>query len=376
MKIGIICYPTLGGSGVVATELGHELALRGHDIHFITYEPPFRLRLDVPNIYFHQVEIYQYDLFRYPDYALTLAVKIAEISKKYDLDILHVHYAIPHATSAYLAKQILGTKRPYVITTLHGTDITLVGQEPAYFEIVKFSIEQSNGITTVSQNLKSATLESFSLSKDIKVIHNFFIPQLDLIGKKTLHKSLAPKGEKILLHSSNLRPVKKIEDVFRIFLKVREHIPVKLVILGHGSGLEILNLLVLEHGVKNDVICIGTSINIDPYISSADIFLLPSLQESFGLAALEAMAYGIPAITSDVGGLPEVVEHNVSGFLAPVGDVGTMAQYAIDLLTDEILYKRISKAARRQACEKFCPSKIIPEYEAYYQTVSNTIPNK
>jgi N-acetyl-alpha-D-glucosaminyl L-malate synthase BshA len=281
VNIGIVCYPTIGGSGVVATELGHELASRGHKVHFITYEIPFRLRIEDENIFFHEVEINQYDLFRYPDYALTLAVKIANIAQQYDLDILHVHYAIPHATSAYLAKKILGTTKPKIITTLHGTDITLVGRDPAYFQIVKFSIEQSCGVTAVSKNLCEQTHKYFGICRPIEVIYNFFIPKPEIIKKKHMRGHFVRDDEKLLLHSSNYRSVKRVEDVVKIFIEVRKKIKCKLLFLGGGSGLTQIKDMVRELDLVNDVFFLGKNRKIDSYVSSSDLFLLPSEQESF-----------------------------------------------------------------------------------------------
>lgn len=369
MKIGIVCYPTLGGSGILATELGHELAAKGHEVHFITYDIPFRLRLDEKNIFFHEVEINQYDLFKYPDYALTLAVKIAQVAQRYDLDILHVHYAIPHATSAYLAKKIMATKKPVVITTLHGTDITLVGRDPAYFKIVKFSIDQSCGVTAVSQNLREQTLKYFKIERPIEVIYNFFIPRDELLGKKPLHSHFAKGEEKLLIHSSNFRPVKRPEDVVKIFMKVRQKIPCKLLFLGSGICIESVRKMVEEQRLGKDVFFMGKSRDVDPYIASADVFLLPSSQESFGLAALEAMAYGVPVVATNVGGLPELIENGVTGYLSPLGDIDSMANQVLQLLEDKDVYEKISKAAQKVAQEKFSVKKILPIYEAYYQDV-------
>lgn len=368
MRIGIACYPTVGGSGVVATELGHALADRGHEVHFITYEMPFRLRADHPQIHFHEVEIHAYELFKYPDYALTLAVKLAEVSKECNLDILHVHYAIPHATSAYLAKQILGTKSPAVITTLHGTDITLVGRDSSYFEIVRFSMAQSDGVTAVSKSLKQETQDYFQIDKPIQVIHNFFQPRPEILGTKPLRDAFVTKNEKLLLHSSNFRRVKRAEDVVHIFHLVREQVKSKLLLLGSGSGFESVKNLVRDYDLGKDVIFLGQSRYVDPYVASADLFLLPSSQESFGLAALEAMAYGVPVIASDVGGLPEVVVHGETGYLAPVGDVMTMATYAVQLLQDPALYTRMSRASTAHVQEHFSAEKIVPQYESFYET--------
>lgn len=367
MKIGIVCYPSVGGSGVVATELGHELALRGHEVHFITYEVPFRLRTEERNIFFHQVEINRYDLFKYPAYALPLAVKIAAVSKEFQLDIVHAHYAIPHATSAYLAGQILGAKRPKVITTLHGTDITLVGKDPAYFEIVKFSIEQSDAITCVSQNLCNQTRNSFGIQKEIDVIYNFFIPQKKCCDKKPLRSKFVDGKEKLLVHASNFRDVKRPADVLAIFQKVRRSVPSKLMLVGTGKGLDPIKGMVQEAGLENEVIFVGKNIRIDSFVASADLFLLPSSQESFGLAALEAMAYGVPVIASNVGGLPELIQDGENGYLFPVGAVESMAEAAIKLLKSPRLYADFSASAKRRANASFSVNAILPQYIALYQ---------
>lgn len=366
MKIGIVCYPSLGGSGVMATSLGEHLAVRGHEIHFITYEVPFRLNLSDPNIYFHQVEIHTYDLFKHGDYALPLAVKIAAVSKEYDLDILHVHYAIPHATSAYLAKQILGSKKPVVITTLHGTDINLVGIDPTYFEVVKFSIQQSCGVTAVSESIRSETKKYFGIGREIEMIHNFFSPRLDLIGTKPLRHKWVADEEKLILHSSNFRPVKRVEDVIRIFYQVLQKVKCKLLLLGTGPELGQAQRLVTELGLNHQVIFLGRNREIDRYVCSADLFLLPSSQESFGLAALEAMAYGIPVIASQVGGLPELIIHGESGLLAPVGDIDQMSAYAVEVLTRPDLSRRLGQNAMHRAREYFNVEKQVSLYENYY----------
>lgn len=374
MKIGIVCYPTVGGSGVVATELGHALAAKGHEVHFITYDIPFRLRLEESNIFFHEVEIHHYDLFKYPDYALTLAVKIATVAEQFNLDILHVHYAIPHATSAFLAKQILGSpKKPAVITTLHGTDITLVGRDHAYFQIVKFSIEKSCGVTAVSKNLRQQTFKYFEIdrAKQIEVIYNFFIPQKQLINQKPMRHCFVQEDEKLLLHSSNFRPVKRASDVVRIFKEVRKQIKCKLLFLGAGAGIEEVKKMVSEFHLTKEVFFLGKSREIDPYVASADLFLLPSEQESFGLAALEAMAYGVPPISSDAGGLPELIDHGKTGFLAPIGSIEKMAEYATFLLSSPQAYRQMSQAAMQSASENFSVDKILPQYEAFYEKTLN-----
>jgi len=373
VKIGIVCYPTIGGSGIVATELGHRLAAAGHEVHFISYEWPFRLMNHHRNIFFHQVDITRYDLFKYPDYALPLAVKIVYISKKYALDILHVHYAIPHATSAYLAKQILGKAKPAVITTLHGTDITLVGRDPSYFEIVKYSIEHSDGVTAVSDNLRKQTQSYFRIRKPIEVIHNFFMPSDDLLGHKPLRDKFAAPGEKLLIHVSNFRSVKRPEDVVRIFLGVKKQLKAKLLFLGTGAGIEGVRQLVSDCQLEEDVFFQGAERQADAYMTSSDLLILPSSQESFGLAALEAMAYGVPVIATNMGGLPEVVVHGETGFLAPVGDIDQMVNRALQLLTDKELYSMMSQQGKVRAREKFSASQILPRYLAFYQEILQII---
>lgn len=366
MKIGIVCYPSLGGSGVLATELGYQLAGRGHQVHFITYERPFRLSLEAENLHFHEVDMNQYDLIRYPDYALALAVKIASVARDHQLDILHVHYAIPHATSAFLARQILNHDRPVVITTLHGTDITIVGRDPSYFEIVKFSIEQSDAVTAVSHYLSERTKEYFGTKRTIEVIYNFFSANPDIGFDTSLRKHYTPGGEKLIVHVSNFRPVKRVVDVVEIFARVQRTIPSKLMLLGTGIGFEDARNAVIEHGLEESVIFVGKQTNVDAYVASSDLLLLPSGEESFGLAALEAMAYGVPVVASLVGGLPEVVEEGESGFLVPVGDVVTMAERSIQILSDPDLAKRMGAHGRNRARTLFAVERILPQYEALY----------
>lgn len=366
MKIGIVCYPTIGGSGILATELGHELALRGHEIHFITYDIPFRLRLDQGNIYFHEVSISHYDLFKYPDYALSLAVKIAAVAKQYQLDLLHVHYAFPHAASAFLAKQLLEKQRLLVVTTLHGTDITLVGREPNYFQLVKFSIVKSDGITAVSHALKKQICEQFHICDHVEVIHNFFEPKADLVGKKPFRHLFVSEKQKLLVHASNYRPVKRPKDLFHIFHYVRQALDCKLLLIGTGNGMEEIRQLAIDKKMEQDVIFLGKSLDIDPYVASADLFLLPSELESFGLAALEAMAYGLPVVASDIGGIPELVEHGKTGYLAPIGAIKEMGEYAIELLSDSEKYRAFSLAARHRAASAFSRERIVPLYETFY----------
>lgn len=365
MKIGIVCYPSVGGSGVIATELGHALAAVGHEIHFITYEVPFRLQLDQWNIFFHEVAINQYELFKYPDYALALAVKIVQVAVEHKLDILHVHYAIPHATSAYLAKQIIKRDRPIVITTLHGTDITLVGVDRSYFDVVKFSIENSDGVTAVSKSLKRETIKYFGIKRPIEVIYNFFEPNRNLIGQKPLRNYFVKKNEKLLVHASNYRSVKRADDVVRIFREVSKRVKSKMLFLGSGSGLESVKLLVKKYDLDNKVFFLGKNSYVDPYVASSDLFLLPSAEESFGLSALEAMAYGIPVVATKVGGLSELIDSGVNGYLAPFGDIATMTEQASELLENESHYKKVSAAARKKA-GSFTLEKILPKYLEFY----------
>jgi len=369
MRIGIVCYPTVGGSGVLATELGHQLALRGHEVHFITYALPFRLRLEEKNLFFHEVEISRYELFQYPDYALPLAVKIAAVAERHRLELLHVHYAIPHATSAFLAKQILKSCRPAVVTTLHGTDITLVGREPTYFEIVKFSMERSCAVTAVSHNLAEETRRIFSPEKEIEVIHNFFVPDKELAGKRALRGNFVKGEEKLLLHASNYRPVKRAQDVLEIYRRVREKLPAKLLFLGSGETIGEVRQKVREFGLEESVFFLGEIRDIDAYLASGDLFLLPSEQESFGLAALEAMAYGLPVVASSAGGIPELVAEGESGYLLPCGDLEGMAAAAVGILSDAALQKKMGEAASIRAQKIFSADKIVPQYEALYRRV-------
>ena len=356
----MVCYPSQGGSGVIATELGHELAARGHQLHFISYEPPFRLRLDRPNLFFHQVEMMHYDLFRYPDYALTLAVKMAEVARIHHLDLFHVHYAIPHATSALLAKNLLQTKHPAVITTLHGTDVTLVGQDAAYYELVKFSIEKSCGVTAVSRDLKKQTVTLFDLDRKVQVIHNFFSP------RPIKRKSHATK---VVVHASNFRPLKRISDVIHIFQQVRRKVRCSLALVGEGPCLGEARELVQQMGLTKEVVFYGQSLRADDVVANGDLFLLPSAQESFGLAALEAMAYGVPVVASNVGGLPEVIKDGVTGYLAPFGDIDAMSKRAVELLTQPVLAQQMGEAGKKRAQTLFSADKIVSQYESYYDKV-------
>ena len=369
MKIGIVCYPTFGGSGIVATELGKALANKGHEVHFIAYRQPVRLNNQLNNVYFHEVRIAEYPLFEYPPYELGLACKLLDVVKYEKLDLLHVHYAIPHAYVAYLAKQMLaveGIKIP-VVTTLHGTDITLVGKSPGLAPAVSFSINNSDVVTAVSEDLKKETLASFSISKEVKVIPNFidFDLHQDKFDEKLL-KGFAPNGEKVLVHISNFRPVKRVGDVIKIFAKIRAQIPVKLLMVGDGPDRESAEYLCREYGYCNDVKFLGKSNDVSQILTISDLFILPSEKESFGLVALEAMALSVPVISSDTGGLSEVNLDGLTGFTSPVGDVSKMANDAINLLTDDILYKELSLNAFKVA-QSFDIKNILPLYEAAYK---------
>jgi N-acetyl-alpha-D-glucosaminyl L-malate synthase BshA len=369
MKIGIACYPTYGGSGVVAAELGKALAERGHHIHFISYALPIRLDGYVGNIVFHEVEISSYPLFDFPLYTPALASKIVEVSRFEKLDILHAHYAIPHATSAYLAKQILGDGLK-IVTTLHGTDITLVGLEPSYLPVMKFSIEQSDGVTAVSRFLREKTLTNYGIEKEIEVIPNFIDPEkYHRVRTEKVCRTLAEGGEKVLVHVSNFRAVKRVQDVVRIFDIVRQKVPCKLVLVGDGPDRSSCEKLVRDLGIMSEVKFLGKQTELVPILSAADVFLMPSQSESFGLSALEAMACELPVVSSSVGGLPELVVHGETGYIAEIGDVERMARYVVDLLTNEPRYRLMAAAARRRATEVFSLKRIVDRYEQYYERV-------
>lgn len=371
MNIGITCYPTYGGSGVVATELGKALAVRGHKVHFISYAMPMRLDEFLDNIVYHEVEMTSYPLFEFPLYTPALASKMVEVAKFEKLDILHVHYAVPHAISAYLAKQILGNNLK-IITTLHGTDITLVGLEPSFLHMMKFIIEQSDGVTAVSKFLKDKTITNFQVDKEIEVIYNFInTEKYKRVENPALRNSIAPNGEKILVHTSNFRPVKRVPDVIRIFKEVRNKIDSKLILIGDGPDRSACELLCRELDICNDVKLLGKQVDIVPFLSQTDLFLMPSQSESFGLSALEAMACGVPVISSSVGGLPELQVHGETGYIAEIGDIDRMARYCIDLLSNDTKRKRFSEAARSRAVNAFNENKIVREYEQYYNKILN-----
>jgi N-acetyl-alpha-D-glucosaminyl L-malate synthase BshA len=367
MKIAIVCYPTFGGSGVVATELGLELARRGHDIHFITYSQPVRLALLSPNVHYHEVNVPEYPLFQYQPYELALSSKLVDMVKLYKIDVLHVHYAIPHAYAGYMAQQMLKEEGIHIpmVTTLHGTDITLVGNHPFYKPAVTFSINKSDIVTSVSQSLKDNTLELFAVTKEIEVIPNFI--ELAKIPQKTSCRSaMAQSDERIITHISNFRSVKRIPDVIQIFYTVQQHIPAKLMMVGDGPEKEKAELLCAQLGITDKVIFFGNSNEIDQILQHSDLFLLPSETESFGLAALEAMACGVPVISSNSGGLAEVNLEGYSGYLSAVGNVTEMASNALQILQDPIRLQEFKSNALKTA-EKFDIQHILPLYEAVYQ---------
>jgi N-acetyl-alpha-D-glucosaminyl L-malate synthase BshA len=367
MKIGIVCYPTYGGSGVVATELGKVLADKGHQIHFISYAMPMRLDGYLGNIFYHEVEMATYPLFEFPLYTPALASKIVEVARFERLDLVHVHYAIPHALSAYLAKKILGNGLK-VVTTLHGTDITLVGLEPSFLPVMKFSIEQSDGVTAVSRFLKEKTLTNYGIDKEIQVIPNFIDSEkYKRISCEDVRQRFAPRGEKVLVHTSNFRTVKRVPDAIRIFDQVRKKVPATLVLVGDGPDRSTSEHLARDLGIQNHVKFLGKQQELVSILSSADLFLMPSQSESFGLSALEAMACEVPVVSTSVGGLPELQVHGETGYIAEIGDVDRMARYAIDLLTNEAKHALFSKAARRRAVEHFDVQKIVSLYEEHYE---------
>jgi len=370
MRIGITCYPTYGGSGIVATELGMELAARGHDIHFVSYAPPIRLNYANEHIHFHEVEVGTYPLFDHQPYTLSLAVKMAEVSSSAQLDLLHVHYAIPHSVSALLARQMAVPRRLPFITTLHGTDITLVGRDRSYLPVTRFAIEQSDGITCVSEYLKQATVETFGISQPIEVITNFVnCDEYHRVADPVLRAEWAPNGEPILMHLSNFRPVKRVTDVVEIFALVREKMRAKLVMVGEGPDKGAAEWLAVKKGLERDVRFLGKQDRIHEVLAQADLFLMPSQLESFGLAALEAMACEVPVIATNVGGVPEVVTHGVDGYLVPVGDVAAAARHAIELLSAPERVREMGQKARANARKRYCSNDIIPRYEAYYRRV-------
>ncbi len=372
MKIGITCYPTYGGSGAIATELGMELAQRGHEIHFISYAQPFRLPHFMERVYFHEVETTRYPLFEHNNYSLSLAAMMHEVSLRQELDILHVHYAIPHATSAWIAREMLGETHPVkIVTTLHGTDITLVGLERSYFDITRFSILRSDGITAVSDYLKGETVDRFDVPGErIRVIPNFVEPQVyDRAAYPCRRNAFVNQGEMLVMHVSNFRPVKRIRDVVRIFGELNRRIPSRLVLVGDGPDRPEATAEADALGVADRVVFLGKQESVAELMACADLLLLPSASESFGLVALEAMASGVPVVATRAGGIPEVVEDGVTGHLGAVGDVKAMAEAAVSILADKARWSRMSEAARKVAVERYAADVIVPQYEDYYRSV-------
>lgn len=378
MRIGIVCYPTYGGSGVVATELGLALAAKGHQIHFITYKRPVRLTHYQENVFFHEVNTEEYPLFDYTPYDTTLTSKLVDVVKYEKLDLLHVHYAIPHATVAYLAKQILADEGIHipVVTTLHGTDITLVGSDRSFAPVVAFSINKSDGVTAVSNHLRHQTCTQLKIKKEIEVIYNFIdFSRFSRLNKEHFRKAIAPDGEKILVHTSNFRKVKRIEDVIKAFELIQAKVPSKLLLVGDGPERPRLERMTRELGLYDNVRFLGKQDAIEEILAVADLFVIPSENESFGLAALEAMACQVPVISSNAGGLPEVNIHGETGFTAEIGDFETLAHYALMLLEDEALLQKFRENAHRQA-RKFDIGLILPQYELYYEKIVNRFHQK
>ncbi len=371
MKIGIVCYPTFGGSGVVATELGKALADKGHEVHFITYNQPVRLGSFRKNIFYHEVRVNEYPLFDYPPYELVLASKMVDVARHEGLDLLHVHYAIPHASAAYTAKKILmeeGHHLP-VVTTLHGTDITLLGKDPSFEPVISFAINQSDAVTAVSHSLRNDTYKLFGVNKDIAVVPNFLnVEKLQFEEDPEMRAGYAQDHERILVHISNFREVKRVDDVVRVFAQVREKMPAKLLMVGDGPERSRVEQLCRDMGTCGDTIMLGKLKNPTEVLQVADLFVLPSEAESFGLAALEAMAARIPVISTNTGGLPEVNRHGVTGMMSEVGDVDDMAANAIYLLEDEGRLQQFRDRARSRA-EEFQVASIMPQYEAIYNEV-------
>jgi L-malate glycosyltransferase len=377
MNIGMVCYASVGGSGIVATELGKALAHRGHAVHFISTETPFRLGEFQAGLTFHRVLTPSYPLFREPQYLLSLANKIVEVARDFSLDVVHAHYAVPHATAAYLARQVLASTRdgksPKVVTTLHGTDITLVGNDPSYSEIVAFSIEQSDHVTAVSASLRASTSTELGIRRDVEVIPNF----LDCGVHRRIHvpglRSRFTGGDervRLVAHVSNFRPVKRVDVVMAVFDRIRRRVPARLLLVGDGPDLPMALRLAREAGHGSDVHAVGAQEDVLPLLSVSDVFLLPSAQESFGLAALDAMACEVPVVASRVGGLPEVIEHGVTGYLHPPEALDEMADSVVLLLTNEARRRAMGVEAARQVGERFCADRIVPQYEACYRRLT------
>ncbi len=381
MNIGMVCYASVGGSGVVATELAHALADRGHRVHLISSDPPFRWRRDVQGLSFERVTVPSYPLFREPQYLLALANTIARVAEERQLDIVHAHYAVPHATAAYLADQMLASAhartRPRTITTLHGTDITLVGSDPSYTRVVAFSIERSHGVTAVSESLKADTIASLGVQREIRVIPNFLdCGEYRRRFDPDLRERLCPAAQcaALILHVSNFRPVKRVDAALEVFRRIREHLPARFVLIGDGPVRGDIERLVAEYGLTHDVVVLGEQHDLVPYLSVADLFLLPSAQESFGLAALEAMACEVPVIASNVGGLPEIIENDVNGYVFPPTDTATMAAKAVELLHDPERRMKLGRQAAARVRADYCVDRVVPIYEHAYRDVLSSSP--
>ena len=376
MRIGITCYPTYGGSGVVATELGIELAARGHEVHFISYSQPFRLSGRDNGILYHEVPVSSYPLFEFPPYDLALASRMAEVAEYYELDLLHVHYAIPHSVSALLARQMLasrGRRLPFV-TTLHGTDITLVGLDRSYLPITRYAIQESDGVTSISNYLKEETVKHFGITKPIEVISNFvncdeYVPIKDEAARAESRKKLAAPGDAILMHLSNFRPVKRVVDVVKVFALVARELPAQLVMVGDGPDRSAAEWLAHDLGIHAKVHFVGKLERVNEVLPLADILLMPSELESFGLAALEAMACKVPSIATRVGGVPELIDDGLTGLLYEVGDIDGMASGALSLLKDRDRLDAMRDAGRKTAQKRFCSSLVVPHYVRYYEQV-------
>jgi N-acetyl-alpha-D-glucosaminyl L-malate synthase BshA len=379
VNVGIVCHPSYGGSGVVASELGLALAARGHRVHFFSHSLPFRVADGKPNVVFHEVEVTSYPLFKYPPYDQALATKLLAVHKSELLDIIHVHYAIPHAIAAYLCcRMIERGRRPRIITTLHGTDITLVGIDPSFFEITRFGIEQSDGVTAVSRYLAEETIQHFGPRREVRVIPNFidaevFTPSLRDETSRSAH---VYPGEFLIGHLSNFRPVKRVKDVVRAFHRLQRHLPARLLMIGEGVELEPARHLAAELGIAERVTFAGALPRVERILAQLDLFLLPSEYESFGLAALEAMACGVPVVSSRAGGIPEVIEDGVSGILCEVGEPARVAEAALDLLRDPARRASVAAAARRRAVELFPQERIITRYEDYYREILEKPPEE
>ncbi|MBD3381867.1 MAG: N-acetyl-alpha-D-glucosaminyl L-malate synthase BshA [candidate division Zixibacteria bacterium] len=368
MNIGIACYPVIGGSGVVATEIGKCLAHRGHQVHFFSYAMPFRLDPNGRNLFYHQVETSNYPLFKYPPYTLTLAARIAEVACKHKLDLIHAHYAIPHAICGHLAKQMVTECDLKLITTVHGTDVTLVGSDKSFVDITRFSIEVSDAVTAVSSHLKDEVCRTFNICDDIEVIYNFIDPERYKPGDPyNLKCKYAPAGEKLVIHMSNFRPLKRIGDVMEVFLKLNEKVKSKLILIGEGPEIATATKFVNEHNLSGDVFFMGSRHNIEDILPAGDLFLLPSEHESFGLAAMEALCCGVPSIGTHTTGLKELISDGKSGYVCDLGDTDTMAQKAVEILTDNEKWQSFSKYARQSVIEKFHYDKIVGQYENLYE---------